>query len=154
MATVEERIQRLEDHEEIRRLKIEYARVVDRFGSGDEYAALFTEDAVIDAGAVGGVLTGRAAIRDFFNGIRNTLTFFVHYMMGETIDILPSGTYAVGHWYLWEPATYNGQAVWIAITYDDEYKKVNGQWRCSFSRLNFHFMTPYDQGWVKKPMSD
>ena len=154
MATLEERIQRLEDIEEIRRLKIKFARVLDEFGSGDEYAAVYTEDAVVDAGPLGGVIKGRAAIRDLLPGLRKTLTFFVHYMMGETIDILPSGTYAVGHWYLWEPATYKGQAVWIAITYDDEYKKVNGQWQIAFSRVNFHFITPYDQGWVKKSMPD
>ena len=99
MVTLEERIQRLEDMEEIRRLKIEYARVVDRFGSADEFAALFTEDGVMDVGPLGGLIKGRAAIRDLSKSVANTLTFFLHYMMGETIDILPSGTYAAGHWY-------------------------------------------------------
>ena len=153
METIEARIQRLEDIEEIRRLKIEYARVVDRYGKPDEFAALFAEDGVMDIGPLGGLIKGRAAIRNIGQVVGKTLTFFLHYMMGETIDILPSGTYAKGHWYLWEPATYNGQAVWIAITYDDEYKKIDGQWRIAFSRLNLHFMTPYDQGWVKKPMA-
>ena len=83
METIEARIQRLEDIEEIRRLKIEYARVVDRYGKPDEFAALFAEDGVMDIGPLGGLIKGRAAIRNIGQVVGKTLTFFLHYMMGR-----------------------------------------------------------------------
>ena len=61
MATLEERLQRLEDLEEIRRLLEEYARCLD---SGDHaaYAELFTEDGELHAQL--GRAKGRQAITD------------------------------------------------------------------------------------------
>lgn len=158
LATLEERVQRLEDVEAIQRLKIRYAQILDRCKSADdfkkfagEYADLFTEDAVIDAGELG-VVEGKKAIADFFTRIPQTLTFFVHYMIGPVIDVAPSGKEATGSWYLWEPATMNGRAVWLAITYDDRYRKVDGSWKIAYSKLNWHFATPYESGWVKERM--
>ena len=148
MPTLEERLQRLEDIAAIRRLKHEYARTVDRFATGDEYAALFTEDGLIDGDL--GPVEGREEIRKFFSAVPQTFSFFLHYMCGETIDIAPSGTEATGHWYLWELGTLRGEAVWIAITYDDEYRKVNGVWRISHQTFHTHFVTPYNKGWVEQ----
>lgn len=150
MPTLEERIQRLEDIEAIRRLKRRYARLVDAHGSAQEYAALFTEDAVKDPGPLGTVIQGRKAIEEYFDRAKGAFPWFLHFLCGETIDVESSGTEAAGHWYLWEPATLGDQAVWIAITYDERYRKVGGQWYFAYSKLNFHFMTPYDQGWVKQ----
>ena len=151
MPTLEERIQRLEDLEEIRRLKITYARYADDRVPGAQYASLFTEDGVVDAEPLG-TAKGRAEIAQFAEDAKKALTFYLHYMMGQTIDIAPSGTEATGHWYLWEAATAGDEAVWIAITYNDEYKNVDGKWLFSYSKLNFHFITPFDKGWVKQRM--
>ena len=71
-------------------------------------------------------------------------------MTGEIIDVAPSGTEAKAYWYLWEPATVNGEAVFIAITYDDEYRKVNGKWLISRQTFHNQFLTPVDKGWVKQ----
>ena len=61
-------------------------------------------------------------------------------MMGQTIDV--DGDDATGHWYLWEPATAeSGEPIWIAITYNDRYKRVGGEWKIDYSKLNFHFAT-------------
>jgi len=150
MASVEERLQHLEDLEAIRRRKHGYSELVDRFASGEEYAAQFTEDGIIDGDF--GPFEGRAAIAEFFGGVKDTgISFFLHYMCGERIDIAPNGTDAKAHWYLWEPATINDEAVWIAITYDDEYRKVNGEWLISRQTFHNHFVTPIDKGWVKQP---
>lgn len=150
MASLEERIQRLEEIEAIRRLKQTYARIADRRGSGAEIAALFTEDGISDDGDFGKT-QGRAAIAAFFDAVKPKLPFFLHYMLGDIIDIEPSGTDATGTWYQWEPATLNGEAVWMGITFNDRYKKVNGQWQFASFGSKIHFITPYDKGWVKQP---
>ncbi len=152
MASQEERVQLLEDIEDIRRLKIDYAGVCDTGYDGDKLAAMFTEDAIWDGGDTFGVHRGRAAIRDLFNEISSDITFALHYMIGHTIDVDSSGTKATGKWYLWEPMTYKGQAVLGAITYDDEYEKVDGRWYFSRMNVQIHFLTPYDKGWVKQRM--
>lgn len=151
MATLEERVQRLEDNEEIRRLKIRYARAVDAGFDVDTLVSLFTPDGVWDGGEFG-VHKGTAAIRTFFTGMPSQLTFCLHFMCGQTIDVAPSGTEATGHWYLWELGTFKGQAVWIAMTYNDTYRKVNGKWLFATTKLNIAFMTPYEKGWVKERM--
>ncbi|MCY3886669.1 MAG: nuclear transport factor 2 family protein [Chloroflexi bacterium] len=148
MPTLEERVKLLEDLEAIRRLKIAYARAVDERVPGAQYAALFTEDAELDGGLVGEA-KGRAQITEFFEEAKKKLPFFLHYMMGQTIDV--DGDDATGHWYLWEPATAeSGEPIWIAITYNDRYKRVDGEWKIDYSKLNFHFATPYDKGWVQQ----
>jgi hypothetical protein len=151
MPTLEERVQRLEDLEDIRRLKIRYAGLCDaHYDDPDGLAALFTDDAVWDGGSDFGVYHGKQAIRAFFAGLSNQLTFALHYMVGHAIDIAPSGHEASGTWYLFEPGTLNGRAVWIAATYHDRYRKVGGQWLFSQMQVNVAFVTPYETGWVQE----
>lgn len=151
MPTLEERVQRLEDIEAIRRLKIRYAQLCDANYDPDGLAALFTEDAVFEGGALGNY-NGREAIRQFMAGVSKQLTFAVHFMIGHMIDVAPSGTEATGSWYLLDAVTANGRADWIAVTYDDRYRKVDGQWLFSHVKVNFAFWTHFDTGWVKDPM--
>lgn len=151
MATLEERVQRLEDLEAIRRLKITYARACDNNFDADTLASLFTDDGHWDGG-VFGVHDGPEAIRDLYRGVRNDITFGLHYMCGDTIDIAPSGLEAGGSWYLWEFGTYKGRAVWWAMTYTDSYRKVHDVWRIATTKLHIHFFTPYESGWVKQRM--
>jgi len=150
MPTLEERVQRLEDIEAIRRLKIRYAALCDAQYDPDGLASLFTDDAVWDGGSDFGVHQGKQAIHAFFAGVSKQITFALHFMIGHAIDIAPSGDEASGTWYLLEPATMNGRAVWIAATYNDRYRKVGGQWLFSHVKINLAFITPYETGWVKE----
>jgi SnoaL-like domain len=63
MPTLEERVQRLEDIEDIRRLKIRYAGLCDAQYDLDGLASLFTDDAVWDGGSDFGVYQGKQAIQ-------------------------------------------------------------------------------------------
>lgn len=151
MATLEERVQRLEDIEEIRRLKIRYAQLCDANYDPEGLAALFTEDGVWDGGEFG-VYKGREAIRGFYAQISKKFTFALHYMTGHMIDLDPSGQEASGSWYLFLPATADGRAVWLALTYSDRYRKVDGRWLFSLVKLNLAFFTPFESGWAKEPV--
>jgi hypothetical protein len=150
MPTLEERVQRLEDIEAIRRLKIRYAGLCDAQYDPDGLAALFTDEAVWDGGSAFGVHQGKSAIRAFFAGVSEQITFALHYMSGHIIDIAPSGTEASGTWYLYVPATMNGRAIWLAATYNDRYRKVGEEWLFSHVQVTVAFLTPYETGWVKE----
>ena len=82
MPTLEERVQRLEDIEDIRRLKIRYAQFCDAQYDPDGIASCFTDDAVWDGGSAFGVHQGKQAIRTFFAGVSKQITFALHYMIG------------------------------------------------------------------------
>ena len=70
--TLEQRVQRLEDYEEIRQLMVRYAAAMDNNFDANEIASLFTEDAVwtiSPATPVTGRHEGREAIGKFFAGL-------------------------------------------------------------------------------------
>jgi ketosteroid isomerase-like protein len=150
MKTLEERLRTLEDLEEIRTLKARYAAACDDNYNADAIAALFTEDAVWDGGALGRA-DGRAAIRRFFSRATEYFPFAIHNVMNPMIEI--EGDRASGQWYLLQPATMakDNQAVWLAAVYHDEYVRVEGGWRFKRLKVESHFLTPYEQGWAKKP---
>ncbi len=58
---------------------------------------------------------------------------------------------ATGIWYILEPCTHaeGNRAVWQAARYDDEYVRVDGEWKVQNLKLDWRFITPFDEGWVK-----
>jgi ketosteroid isomerase-like protein len=156
MATLEQRLQRLEDIAAIQRLKHAYGRFIDAGISRrepfpqDALMAQFTDDAIWEAN-YHGRFEGKPAIREFFAPIPEAVTFSLHYLLGSTIDIAPSGVEATGHWYTFETLTVGGRAAWLAATYDDRYVKENGRWLFRHVTAKIFFFTPYESGWVKEP---
>jgi hypothetical protein len=47
-----------------------------------------------------------------------------------------------------------GEPVWIGGDYDDDFVKIDGEWKFQTVRLKLAFITPFDQSWVKKPFAD
>src|SRR5262245_8018917 len=125
LEALERRIRRLEDLEEIKQLKARYAAYCDANYDADALAALFTADAVWD-GAVVGRSEGREAIRQFFRGSSQRISFAIHNILSPIIEV--TGDTATGTWYLLQTCTYtNGnQAVLGAATYYDHYVRENG----------------------------
>lgn len=143
------RLEVVEATEAIRRLKHRYAQLCDDSYDADGLAALFTEDAVWDAGDLG-VFQGREAIHEYWAGSSEHIPFALHFITNHIVDVMPEGDRATGTCLLWEPLTMDGIAMWAAVTYTEEYRKESGQWL--FSRMHLHtsFLTPYDEGWVKR----
>ena len=152
------RVLALEDAEAIRRLKARYAELVDsRYAKGapksaDEIApiataiaALFSEDAVWDGGALG-VCNGRDAIRERMAA--PTLHFSRHYFVNPDIGI--DGDRARGRWELLAPCTSReNEPMWMAGVEEDEYARVGGVWLHSRMQLHVHFFAPHERGWAK-----
>src|SRR3546814_5588912 len=73
--TLEQRLQRLEDFDQIRKLKRQYHVLIDDC-CFDEFANLFTEDPVVDMGYTGGAVEprrGKADIHEMFATIPKNL---------------------------------------------------------------------------------
>lgn len=139
----------LEDIEEIKRLKARYCAYCDDEFDADRIASLFTEDAVWDGG-MRGKAEGREAIRSFFSLAPEGLSFARHMVMNPVIQV--EGDTAKASWYLLECCTYvlGNQAVWGAVRYDEEYLRVDGEWKIKRLRVTSFFGTPFEQGWVKR----
>jgi SnoaL-like domain len=157
--TLAARVRALEDAEAIRRLKARYAELVDaRYERGGpkppaelerlagEIAALFTDDAVWEGGALG-TQTGRAAIRERM--AQPTLAFSRHYFVNPQIEL--AGDRAKARWELLAPCTApDGKPMWMAGVEDDEYARVGDRWLHTRMKLGVHFFAPHERGWTFK----
>ena len=146
---LEKRITALEDIEAIKVLKARYSVYCDEGYNPDAIADLFIEDGVWDGGGFGRY-EGRAAIREFFSEASQILPFAVHMVMNPIIEV--AGDTAKGTWYFFGAFTLaNGnRAAWGSSRYDDEYVKVNGNWKYKSLKGTPFFWTPFDEGWVKE----
>src|SRR3989337_2365068 len=96
------RVARLEAIEEIRKLKIAYARLCDDGYPPQKLAPLFAVDGVFDAGAKG-VHRGRDEIFAFYSEQSSAFPFALHMMVNESIEVSDDLETAIGTWYLWAP---------------------------------------------------
>jgi ketosteroid isomerase-like protein len=145
---LEQRIRVLEDVEEIKRLKHRYCGYCDANYDADALANLFMEDAIWDGGERGRY-DGREAIRTFFQNAPQRLSFAIHMVLNPIIEV--NGDTATGTWYLFQPCTYadGNRAVWGSARYDEQYVRINGEWKFKHLKLTSHFWTPFDEGWVR-----
>ena len=159
MNDLERRIQRLEDIEDIRRLKALYSKYADdKYTDSHErkpeaeleelarrQASLFTEDAVWDGGAHFGVHQGREAIYRYVR--KGGWTFSMHYFVNPIIEV--NGDHAQATWMLWQTSTLTeGEVpVFMAAVEDDEYVRTPEGWRMSRMTFTLKFMTQFDVPW-------
>jgi hypothetical protein len=144
--TIEEKINRLVDIEDIKQLKARYAAACDDDYNPDKLAPLFTENAIWD-GSILGYAEGREAIHGFFSASSTLVPFAVHQISNPLIEI--DGDSATGQWYLWQPMVFQDAALWLSATYADTYVRVDGQWLFAHLKLNIRMLTPYDDGPAK-----
>ena len=147
---LEERLRILEDLENIRRLKYKYFRCVD-LKLWDELAECFAEDARTSYADGKYQLQGLDAILRFLKkGIGPDYVTAIHHGHHPEIDVL-SNTMAKGKWALYgyridnrEKTAYRHGAI-----YEDEYVKVNGEWKISVTGYTNIF-----EEIVKRPGND
>jgi uncharacterized protein (TIGR02246 family) len=162
--TLEERVQRLEDYEEIRQLMVRYAAAMDNNFDAGAIASLFTENAawtISPATPVTGRHEGREAIRKFFAGLVNEYNWTMHNVGNELIRIADDGQTATGTWYLVDPCTMvradgppEGDAVFITGRYDNTFVKQDGRWYFSELTAQMHQISSWEKGWVVERYRD
>jgi hypothetical protein len=148
----EERIKNLEEIEAIRNLKATYCYAVDS-KNWQQTAELFTENADADFGPFG-QYKGRENVATFFRNLPQGLPLCIHMIHNPLIKV--EGDTATGVWYFEVPGTLvlpaGETAVWIQGRYNEEYIKLDGEWKIKKLVCTFHYITPIEIGWVNKPM--
>jgi hypothetical protein len=149
MPSIEERLQRFEDVEEIRRLKVRYAEVCDTGFDADAIISLFTPDGVWDAGEFGRFMG--EGMRPYWRETAGVTRAAMHYIVNHVVDVDSNGTDATGSCYLLATADREGTAYWMAVKYEERYRKVEGRWLFAEMKLLPVFMTPFDETWAQPP---
>lgn len=146
MTTLEARIRRLEDIEAIKQLKALYCEICDDGHNPDRITTVFASDGVWEGNA--GTAIGHAEIRTLFETFRNIMGFTQHMTMNPRINV--DGDVATGTWYFFGPFTYreNDQAKWQAARYEEDYRRVDGEWKIQHLRIVPPGMSvDYEKGW-------
>jgi hypothetical protein len=149
--TVEQRLRRLEDIDEIKRLKARYCAACDGGWDGrashdtDRIVALFAEDGVWEGG-VYGRREGREGIREFYQN-NPAVPFAFHLLTNPIIEV--DGDRAIGNWHLLISMTgADRKATLIAGVFDDEYVRTPAGWRIKRSQFSLAFHAPYQGAWT------
>lgn len=146
--TIEERLQYLEDTQEISELKAHYCNAVDcgwdgRKQDGDRLAELFVAEGAWEA-VPSFRLDGRAAIREFFNA--NPFPFGFHAVTNPIIRI--DGDHATGQWHMLCPCiNAEHQPIWFGGIYADEFVRTADGWRFKRVTVSTAFSGKNPQGW-------
>lgn len=141
---VEDTVRRLADEEAIRDLARRYAHCVWRKDVGGAIA-LFTDDGEMDTGDRPPI-KGRAALTEAYKAMITGPDFlpFVHNHIVEL-----DGEAASGTCYLDLRATVDGKSMIGAGYYDDQYVRVNGEWKFRSRKLTMNFFVPLSEGWTE-----
>jgi len=134
MAALEKRITRLEDIEAIKQLKARYCHICDDDHNPETVKTVFAEDGIWES-ADFGTARGHAEISELFANFRKMFNFSQHNIMNPVIEV--DGDRATGIWYIMGPWTYreNNDEKWLALRYDDDYVKIDGEWKYQHLRV-------------------
>jgi len=130
MTSIEQRIQELEDIEEIRKLKAAYCAACDDDHNGDAVAALYVSDGTW--GATGrDPEVGTDAIAAFMYGVRERgdMARSAHQVFNPVISV--EGDTATGDWRLLMMYTATDEQSFVRIigTYHDNYVRTSDGWK-------------------------
>lgn len=141
-------VETLDAEAAVRRVMTAYMAACDAHDA-DAVADLFHDDATwlsLNPGA-GDVLNGPEEVRAEYAIACARLTFCVHFLTNEQIDV--DGDHARARWSYFEPATNRGDlAVWTAGRYDHDLERRDGVWKFSTFRIMSALAAPYGAGWV------
>lgn len=149
------RVDELESREAIQGLMVSYMTAADaKEGKGEKVARLFTEDGTWQSvgphGNPGWAAEGRPALVTKFDRNVERMPFSAHFVTNAAIQ--RDGDTARGQFMYFQACTYRGdQPLWIAGSYDNDFRRVEGEWLISHMRVHNFFTTPFDQGWVAVP---
>lgn len=147
MSDLEEKIQRLEDLEQIRDLPRRYAHLVWQ-GKPIETVDLFCADGIVDLGPNdGGAIQGRENLRAIYSNKVGTDEMMLHpFVHNHLIDL--NGDEATGVVYLDLRCTKDGESLMGSGYYEDQYVREDGIWKFKVRRLTMCYLVPPTKGWI------
>ena len=146
---LERRVMVLDDIEAIKKLKALYCQICDDNHNPDRIVKIFAPDGIWEGE---GIIRaqGHAEIRKAFEGFAQKIAFSQHNVFNPIIEV--NGNRAKGHWYFLGPFTFRegNQQMWLAARYDDDYVKINGEWKFQHLRAIGRMAAPYEKGWANQ----
>jgi hypothetical protein len=155
--TIEERLQKLEDINEIRQLKARYSSCADVGWQGEPVDRKNTLiDEVFAENIVYEVLTaegnadrfvGREEVRSRYDTAIGPFQFGIHLVSEPRLEV--DGDNAEGEWPVIVPLIDpNGHAKWFAGKYVEKYAREDGRWRITYLRQVVALYTSFDDPWA------
>lgn len=150
--SLEERITRLEDIEEIKKLKAKYALFLDDGYDAEKIAGIFAEDGewIIEDF----VIKGQTAIKEQCRKLVKAQPWSCHNITPAVIEIDKDGRHAVGIFYVLAFLTMKNdsgkdEAFFLPGIFKDKFVKINGQWLFRKVEGLVRQAVPWTKGWVK-----
>ena len=147
--TLEQRIQRLEDIEDIRRLRNRYHASLNE-NRYEQCRSLFTDDAVVELGYLARY-EGIDAIDRGFRAMGERDRFFIKQFI-HSHDVEVDGDSATGTSYLEARYGRFGVSYVVAGRYDDVYARVDGVWKFKAMIAELFYTVPNAVGWTGDEM--
>ena len=130
MATIEERLKRIEDRLALQDLLTAYCTAVDSLTDLDGLVNCFTEDAVFDLGGISlPRFEGHAQIRQFFTQVFADMTHHGHYNTNFAIDTLGSDTASCRACVIGMGAAKSGSSVLVYVRYLLDFVRMASGWK-------------------------
>jgi len=158
---LESRIKRLEDYRDICNMQGRYNhyllsgrfdKIIDMFAKKDQNLLIELADS--------GEHRGIEGVKKVFGTVHEKYGFpgslGLHMLMTPVVEVSEDGKTARGMWHSFGCNTYKGEfglfAMWQAGKYDLEFVKEDGEWKYRVFKWYVIFRTPYEDGWVKRPL--
>jgi ketosteroid isomerase-like protein len=150
--TLEERVRRLEDIQEIANLKADYLTGADggwafnpTSSDAEVVAPLFAEKGSWYSDSQG-LVTGPEAIRKVWRSFSATMPFAYHVITNPKIVV--TGDHGTGEWHLMmKGIDAKGTEIWASGLYNDEFVRTAEGWRIKRVQAKIVFLGPYGRGW-------
>ena len=158
---METRIKSLEDYRDICNLQGRYNhymlsgridKILDMFAQKDQNVEIEIADS--------GVFYGIEGVKKVFSLLGEKYAFpgslGLHMLVTPVIEVSSDGKSAKGMWHSFGCNTIKEgnqvSAMWQAGKYDITFVKEDGKWKYRVFKWYVIFRTPYDEGWVKRPI--
>jgi ketosteroid isomerase-like protein len=142
--TLEDRVRRLEDIEEIRRLRNMYHYFVNE-NLPDRLREIYTEDGVVQIDEHMKFI-GIDAIVEGFRKIPMRTSLVKQYVHSHQVDV--TGDTATAFAYIEARYGQDGQSLMVAGRYDEKYLRTSAGWRITSTFAKVDFAVPVQIGWA------
>lgn len=147
---LEAEVRTARDFQAIQNLQAAYGYYVDK-GLWDKAADLFAPDGTLEL-AGRGVFKGRDRVREYLHHLPpyGYGTLYNHMQLQPVIHVDSLAGTAKGRWRSFMMVGSLGrEARWGEATYENEYRRIDGEWKISLLHGYMNIYVEFDQGWNK-----
>ena len=148
---LEAEVRHARDFQSVQNLQAAYGYYVDK-GLWDKAADLFAEDGSLEL-AGRGVFVGRDRVRKYLHHLPpyGKGMLYNHMQLQPVIHVDSEAGTAKGRWRSFMMVgSLGNEARWGEATYENEYKRVDGEWKIALLHGYMNIYVEFDRGWNKE----